>query len=212
MKGLLIKDFLNIKAFGKTLLFVTLFILIINCTNKNSGGFQLAYPIFFSSFLMISSFSIDERAHFEAFAIALPIKRNKIVLSKYLASFVLSLIGAVIGYFFMMISSVIFHVQILGGKELFATIATLLVIVNILSAVSFPIIFKLGIEKARFAFMIIFLLPMIFVLIPMEYLVFLEDDLIFIMKHIEVFGSLALILVELISYQISVKFYRNRDF
>ena len=94
MKGLIIKDFLNLRNNIKTMLITILIYLL----------FFISYdPSFLSGLLImifclqsLSTFSYDEYANWDVFALSLPISRKELVLSKYIVFAIFPIAGTIL--------------------------------------------------------------------------------------------------------------------
>ncbi|MEG1432497.1 ABC-2 transporter permease [Eubacterium sp.] len=151
MKGLLLKDLLNLKQQLRTMLFILgvwLFIAIVS----RDGGFFSGVIMIFILILPMNTMAYDEKAHWERFALTMPVSRWDIVLSKYLLSTICAICGAVL--------SII--VALLLGTPVTEALFTVLVLLGggfVITAIIYPVLFKLGVEKGRLLMMLVVLIP-----------------------------------------------------
>ncbi len=149
MKGLLIKDILNLRI---NLLLCGALLLLYSCLNAFSE-FQYSiinYFILICSTFLITSFYLDESSKWNAFALAMPVSRKELVLSKFLLKWILHMVGFV----FALIPAAI--VRIFQGtlfsavfmQEIFFIIIIVLVY-NIILSASILILFKFRYAVAR---------------------------------------------------------------
>ncbi|MDD4692308.1 MAG: ABC-2 transporter permease [Eubacterium aggregans] len=151
MKGLLLKDLLNLKQQLRTMLFILgiwLFIAIVS----RDGSFFSGVMMIFILILPMNTMAYDEKAHWERFALTMPVSRWDIVLSKYLLSLICAVCGAVL--------SII--VSLLLGTPVTEALLTVLILLGggfIITAIIYPVLFKLGVEKGRLLMMLVILIP-----------------------------------------------------
>lgn len=151
MKGILIKDLYVAAKQCRYMLISPIVFVVISVFGKNAGTLFFA---FFASLLMsmfpMTVMSFDERSRWDVFSIALPYKRSDIVLSKY----VLSMAGNVAAAALYFVISLIVN----AGNwdiEFYFSIAVIAASFGfIYTAIAFPPIFKLGVEKGRIWYLI----------------------------------------------------------
>lgn len=143
MKALIYKDLLVVKK--QVLLMLLILAAILSILAVQGQYLALPVGIMLISFMIpLMSFGYDEQCRFEKFAFAGPITRTEFVLSKYVPALVLALIGGVSTFATLVLS----QKQTVDGAILFSVLATALPLIMI--SVLFPMVFKLGVERARF--------------------------------------------------------------
>lgn len=151
MKGLFIKDLLVLKQQWVTYALISVMWLFIGFMNE-SASFFAGIMTMFTVTVPLNSIAFDEKAKWDKYALAMPIKRETLILSKYLLAgataavvFVLSgIVGAVTGE--ELTESLMVSVGcMLSG----------MVIVSII----LPLIFKFGVEKGRLMIFVVAFLP-----------------------------------------------------
>ncbi len=160
MKGLIIKDFYQMKSYLRVFLVVVLFCVLAGISNQDAI-FMTYYPAILMGVMPITMFAYDEKEKFLRLLSALPIKRRTYVTEKYLFGFLLVLFaciatGTVQGIKMMMA----------GGFVLidFALIMTIpLAIGMVAPAIVLPLIFWLGTEKGRFVNIIVLVIALSFI-------------------------------------------------
>ena len=212
MIGLIKKDFYIYLGSGQ-LKYITLFILlygIIGITSNNMSFLSAAMVAFVAVF-PINSISLDQNCHWNAFAVTMPVKRRDIIIGKYIISAILILIGgtlSIICSFFMKSSFI---------ENLFVTIV-ILSLSLIWTALSYPIIFKMGIEKGKLISMEIIVIPVVIgVAAGKEITNFLVQFMNFnkFETFFENYGYLILLIVSILIYVISslisIKIFESKD-
>lgn len=160
MAGLLKKDLKSLALQGRValILVVSYAMVFFLGKNENSGGMVMGMISMLSVLLPITALSYDEKAHWDRYALTMPISRSMLVWSKYLLSLLIALCSALLslalGFLFKAYppDETLLLGWMMAGVALF------------LGSITYPLYFKLGVEKARFVFMAIFLLPTIVLL------------------------------------------------
>ncbi len=210
MIGFIKKDLAMIKSNFKLLGILMIIYTVMGFLGEMDISFILP---FMSVMIMISTFSYDNYNKWDAYSISLPDGRRNSVRAKYVATilmtFAVSLITILLSF---MISYV--NTKTINYEEILASMFGTLFGTLLVLTVMYPIIYKLGVEKARIGIFLIvfgliiiggFLLPYLDLSFIIKSLDFLEDYLILILIII------AIIMVYL-SYKISEKIFRKKEF
>ena len=209
MKGLIVKDLLMIKGNGKAILTFLFVFCIISLQGNDIIYFV---PAFISMMIFMTTFSYDEYNKWDAYAITLPIKKDSIVLSKYIGSISLLLFSLIVTFLIALIIGIInqnfdaeYTLTLLGacgGSIVF------------LEAIIFPLLIKFGVEKGRIGVFI-----GVFVIAALLGFIFTGIDLENANGFIEFFNNYYYILIPLvavilmvISYFISKRIYLKKEF
>lgn len=151
MKGLLLKDFLILKAQGK----IYGAMLLIYAALSLAGNYSLfsAMLAVLMMILPLSSFTMDEQARWDKFAAALPDGRRRMVRCKY--QFLLLLTGAVlvIGVVFSVVLVRFSRGGEMGLPELLLVGVTCCGVGLLINFLIFPFLFKYGSTKSRIILM-----------------------------------------------------------
>ena len=152
MRGLIIKDLLNLK---KQAGYLTLFIALYAILSIYMGNveFVAGMIILLCAILPITAMSYDERAKWDRYALSMPVSRRDVVLSKYMLGLLLILPGSLLALICGIIAG---DTSIL---ELLAIIGCCAGMGFLIFSVMLPIMFKIGVEKARIAIIIAALIP-----------------------------------------------------
>lgn len=144
MKGLLLKDWYVLLKQGRIMFFLIVFYTVLSVNGNEAFG---AFASVFVSVLPLTLMGIDERNKWDILATAMPYRKRDIVLSRYLiVALGLFILGAV--YF---ISAFVYNIFLDKTGELFQVEASVITIAVglIYPTFSLPIVFRLGVEKAR---------------------------------------------------------------
>ncbi|MEH2956769.1 ABC-2 transporter permease [Candidatus Merdisoma sp. JLR.KK006] len=211
MKGLLLKDIYNLKRLGKQ--------YVITCAGMMVwSGFMKNY-FFFSMMIMlcgvmsvVSSFSFDEAAHFEKYALTLPVTKKNLVQSKYVLLLAFLAGAFVIGILGSLLMSLVLEGGIDELAEQLVSAASVACLFLLAFSTMIPIIFKLGVEKGR----------MLLVAIYMGIFVFVWGG-IYLLKDLGIrisdstvskfsgIGAAVILVFLFISYRVSVRIVEKKE-
>ena len=203
MKGLIIKDFLNLKRQAKIIGVIVVFYFLLSMTSKDSNMFGTMI-LFLFAMMPITAISYDERANWDKYGLTMPVSRADMVISKYI-------LGLVLSTFVLILN---FIVQFLLGTKMntenIVAILAIFCISIVFFSVLLPIMFKFGVEKGRTVMLIVLMIPTILILLlPNVIKAPPSDDLI-----IKALYALPLvtIIIYLLSILLSIKIYKKKEF
>lgn len=211
MKGLILKDLLNLKGNIKfILLFIIMFGFMSSLGDGNVNNF-IGVIIVLCTTMIVSTFSYDDLNKWDNYVLTMPISRNDIVLSKYLTMLIFSFIGVLV--------SLIVSVTIGYFKNTLILNETLLINALILSisvcfgSLILPLIYKFGTERARLLMILCFLVPTLALLVFKSILENISSPIsIEIILNTLVYSlPFVAILLFVISYFISSKIYSKKE-
>ena len=155
MRGLLLKDWYLIKKYCWSLYLMDVVFIALSLFATDSL-FIYTYPYLFAGFVPMTLYAYDEREKWKAYAAALPVSRRQYVSGKYLIG--LLSIAAVL------LLSLVVHTAVYlaaPGRILdylldFLSILPACAAMGFLApALSLPLMFRFGAEKARIAYIVI---------------------------------------------------------
>lgn len=152
MRGLIIKDLINLKRQSMIMAVLVVFYIVLALTMENNSMLGGVLAVM-SAILPITAMSYDERAHWDKYALSMPVSRNDVVISKYILGLLLSAASFIITLVFNMITH--------GDTPLdnLLTSLALSVIALLFLSLLLPILFKFGVEKGRLLMMLLLFLP-----------------------------------------------------
>lgn len=162
MKALLLKDFLVLRKQFKTIALVLIAYGIWGALADNYLFLTSFLPIIFIM-LALTSFSFDDTYKWTGYALALPITRCQLVLSKYLLTLLLAVAGLITGSIYGCL--MLFISKDLAAAELFLSCLTSVSIALFGFFILLPIVFQFGTEKARYIMFLLFMIPFLLVLV-----------------------------------------------
>lgn len=146
MKGLILKDLYTLKSYGKQYAFIFLFMLVIAFGTGNISMLS-TWIVIVGGMIVMTSMSVDENSHFDRLALTMPVSMKTLVASKYLLLILSLLAGSILAFVISMVYGLI--------KNDFDGVYNLAAIpvYAIVWSVSYPVMFKKGVEKSRYIFM-----------------------------------------------------------
>lgn len=216
MKGLLIKDILNMKNYMKQLVLVLIFFIAYGIFLKN-GTFVGTMITLMLSMQVITTMSYDEYAKWDKYALTMNINRKDIIISKYIFFTISIIIGIVVGITTSIAINQIAKLDT-GMNEIIVTSILVPCVFAILFSIIIPVVFKTGVEKGRIVMMLILFIPAILV----GAIVKISEKANITMpspSNLEIlmkFGVLGLVLLTIlavfISYKVSLSIYNKKEF
>ena len=204
MKALLYKDFYMIGKYAKsTALFILVFLTV---SIFQDGAFYSTYPVIVGSMLPISLMSYDEKFKWNIYAEALPFSRKNIISSKYIMILIIVaviIMASIVTNFISMIINNVFSMETLK-----TTIITIAVIGIMAPSFMFPLIFKLGVEKARMIYLII---VGALTAIMLNFESKGGTGLSFLNNIPELYLLIGMVIVFIISWLLSIKIYEKKE-
>lgn len=140
MKALLYKDAC---VLWKQMKFM-LVIIAVFCLLPNSFGLNAFFVVYPGLMLPVSLMAYDERVHWDSFAAMLPYPPRALVLSRYAAGWLLTLLAGVL----YLVGALIQDQGAPLGTAL-GTLGWVLAVVLLCQAILFPFFFRVGTEQGR---------------------------------------------------------------
>ena len=214
MKGLILKDLLNLRKNLKTIIIMCLFYTLL---------FSTLNPTFLSGMITIlfamqilTTFSYDDYSKWNMYALSLPITKKQLVLSKYILGISFIIFGGVFSFILTSLLSLFKGSFILG--DLIASIIGSTGIMILMILILLPLIFKYGVERSRIMLLAIFAIPTVLILIISKVLALTgipfpsEEQLNALLPVICIIATLILIAGSYVSYMISVKIVTKKEY
>jgi hypothetical protein len=210
LKGLIIKDILNLK---KSIVVTLIAIFIYGVFSYSTGDMSMIIGMtaLIMTSMSISSIAYDDMAKWDSYALAMPITRRNIVLSKYALSLILSTIAIILS------ASLAILITYLRGdlinmeniQEIILTAYIVFLISMVFISINLPMIFKFGVENARILMLGSFIIPL-----GIGYLLTkmgIQLPTIEELKMVLYISPIILILILTLSISITYGIYRNKD-
>ncbi len=208
MKGLLLKDLYNMKIFAKSLLIIIAMVTIFGLMMRNPSYICIMI-IFFSFSMSINGIALDEKANWDQYALTMPVSRKMLVLEKMLLALMFIVFGGALA---VLVGDAM--TLYLGEDVFLLNIGCVAVIgvVMVLMAILLPILFKFGAEKARYALIVIVMIPTIaIILIGQNLDIWITANFELITK-VGTIGSVVVgILALVLSYFVCIRIFEKKE-
>ena len=213
MKGLLIKDLCSISSYKRQYALILAFMSVWVVLSK-SFSFLAMYSILIGGMMVLSVMSMEEAVHFNCYALTMPISVKTLVKEKYVLVCICIGAGSLLALIVEMIAMCTPWYE---GTAEWIMINCLSSFFLIAYTITLPIIFKYGVEKARYTYMAVMIVMGgvigISVYLTRNTTVMLFDGVPHLVDNLLLTGGLwildAIILV--ISYQVSLKVVRDKE-
>lgn len=202
MKGLLLKDFYNVKNLILYYALVAAVFAVVSVVSSNIYFF-CGFMIFISVGLVSSTISYDAQDKWDRYALSSGVSRRTAVLSKYVFTVVTILCSLALG---LILALALGYRQVVDFLPVVAYSFAGVLSVGIV----LPCFFRFGVEKARVIYMIV----IVFTVALMVGGISLFERLNFAAQAPWMLVLLAVLSVAIlaISYFVSLRIYRNKEF
>lgn len=217
-------DFITVKpylTFKNLLIFigVALIMLIVNNSAVGAIGLLMSFAALYASY----PFAIGEKSNIDVLYATLSIKRNTVVLGRYLFALTFDIFTGLFTFAFSFAVLTVMQ-KSFDVNETLSAIPILFLIFSVIQAVQLPIYFKLGYTKAKFiAYLPFIVFPLVFITFSNVLAAYIDIfSLVWITGLLEWLSANLLITVLLVgviwfavmaaSYKVSAAFYRKREF
>lgn len=155
MKGLLLKDWYMLKSYCRSFLILIFVYAAVSPAFSGSSGFIMFYPCILSGTISMTLISYEEREKWNVYAATLPVSKAQMVSCKYLMSLFVS--GSVLCVMLLSHTVVMFTRHSFDISAISGLLTTLVPLCLLPTALLLPFIFKLGGEKGRMMYYVIFI-------------------------------------------------------
>lgn len=216
MKGLLLKDLYSISNYKKQYTLILVFMSIWAVFSK-SPSFLGFYVILLGGMMVLSVLSMDETVHFNRYALTMPISVKTLVKEKYVLTCICIGVGSFLALILDIVAMCIPWFEVSGELEEFIVIGGVSAFFLIAYTITIPIIFKYGVEKARYAYIAVMLFMGLTIAgtiyLTKDTPVMLFDGLPMMIDILVISGVLLILeaLVIVISYRVSLRVVRDKE-
>ena len=209
-----VKPYLTLKN-----LFIFLAVAVIMVINSGSSASAIGILMVYAALYVSYPFAVGEKNGIDALYTTLSIKRNTVVLGRYLFALTVDVCSGLLAYVFSFVIMLMLRKEFNAGEAFLVTLIMLLVF-SVVQAIQLPIYFKLGYAKAKFiAYLPFFCLPLATVaatsllknVLSVNQITVLLEWLVantFIMVLLGIALWLAIVII---SFLMSLKYYNKRE-
>ena len=146
MKGLILKDIYNLRKYGNTLFLIAALYFMLSFMMNNADVFLGMIVIMFA-ITTVTSFAYDSQSGWDVYVNTMPVSRKDVVLSKYLLSLVLILVGGLLAVLLGWVNGLIRNIG--NFSETLLTAYALCAVGLLFISILLPFVYKFGVERAR---------------------------------------------------------------
>lgn len=151
MKALLYKDFLMLRKKGKMFLGFTVIFALFGVVEENVFFFSLLSCLY-PSMAVITLLGLEEQAKWAGYGVLLPVSRKVQTAEKYLFSVLGLLAGILINLIFNLVGGT-------NTRDFLDVLPVILIVGLLFAAFELPLIYKVGIGKAKLGYLFLAGLP-----------------------------------------------------
>lgn len=201
MKGTLLKDLKNLKG---QLLYYAFLVVVFFVVGALSGNlyFYVGLSMFCGAVAPVSAIAYDEKDNWDKFALASGVSRKELAAARYLLGLLIFIPIWALSFVFFAIPAFrtqenLFAVLMFGGMGLIVTDVVL------------PLVFRIGVEKARAVYLLVVLAVMLLSVGAASFIELIGGDPAFIGACLLFAAGVAGVFV---SFVVSVGIYKKKDF
>lgn len=217
MKGLILKDLLQLKTYKRTLIVFVIVFIATSLTQENTRNLLVVMMTLGLGMFSIATFSYDEMAKADRFVLTLPLTKKEVIQSKYTLVVTATILGAILGMLVSIILSLAIQKELPNVQELVTLAIGGIFGIGIVEAIQIPCIYKYGAEKGRiqiFIFMAIiaFVIGGIIFIGEKMSISFLTNDWIYnFINFLPILLVILTAVIYFISYKIAYRIYSKKE-
>ncbi len=210
MIGLLKKDFRLLSNYGKILLVMAGFFLVVSISMK-TVAFAAGVILIMGLMMTVNTISYDDMSHFSEYSITLPVSRKVQVIEKYLLS--CCILG--IGMGIVAVLNLIFRFVFPENTDMVESVASTLLCTAlgmVIVSLMIPLVYKFGAEKARILIILIGMSPALLIFLlsgDMEWELSISERTIFTLFSV---SPLAGFVFMIVSCLVSIRIFQKKQF
>ncbi len=157
MKGLVLKDMLNVRHTLKSYVIALAILAVTFIPTSGFQGYLYVVP-YIGTMLISTTFSYDELSHWSSFAMVLPVTRRQLAGAKYIDLLFFSIGGAIIGVTVGITGGVLTHQLVWTSPQMQEVLVTALISLLLaiaIGSVLIPLTFKYGTQKGRLLLIVV---------------------------------------------------------
>lgn len=153
MKGLLLKDWYQVRTNMKTMYLTVAFVLVIWVLSTSSAYvFPVSYAAIFLGILPVNLLTYDQSVGWVEYGRTLPVSKKTLVAEKYLIGLFCAAAAVVIGGLFM----ISLRTGTTPDKDALSLLAGSVCAILLINGISLPLLYRFGAEKARMIYVLTF--------------------------------------------------------
>lgn len=155
MKGLLLKDWYQVRSSMKTMYLAVAVVLIIWMFGSSSSYvFPVSYAAIFLGILPVNLLTYDQSVGWVEYGQTLPVSKKILVAEKYLVGLLCAAAAIVVGGIFV-VALILGKGKVVDGSALFLMEGSVCAIL-LINGISLPLLYRFGAEKASMIYILTF--------------------------------------------------------
>ena len=155
MKGLLLKDWYQVRTSMKTMYLTVAFVLVIWVfSTSNAYVFPVSYAAVFLGILPVNLLTYDQSVGWVEYGRTLPVSKKTLVAEKYLIGLFCAAAAVVIGGLFVTVIPL--RTGTAPDKDVLSLLAGSVCAILLINGISLPLLYRFGAEKARMIYVLTF--------------------------------------------------------
>jgi len=207
MKGLVLKDLYNLRKYGKTILLISAFYVMLTFMMENATMFAGMIVVMFA-ITSVTSFAYDSQSGWETYVLSIPVSRKDVVLSKYVLALLLAVAGSLLAMLVGWLNGIIKNTS--NFSEVLITSYMLFAVAVVFLSILLPLVYKFGVERSRVIILAVFAIPIAagFVLGQTGTVPEINEQTI---NRILLLSPLAIVVCSIVSFMTSHAIYRKQE-
>jgi ABC-2 type transport system permease protein len=202
MKGLLIKDFYTLI---KQMKIMIVMIIIFVCL---PGASFSAFAVMYASLLPVTALAYDERSKWSSLAAMMPYSTRDIVASKYILGYFFIFSTTVLSFLAHIITNVVQGMTPMSFD--YMSIIFMSLLGTLMLSISFPLMFRIGVEKGRLVFIILIVIMVSIITFLQGFFTERFGNFTMIKPLYLLIVAVVIIALNILSIFLSEKLYRNK--
>lgn len=215
MKGLLLKDFLQLKTYVKSMSIILIMYSFMIFSEENVNSMMsLATTIFMilGTMIALSTFTRDEKGNINRYLLTLPVDKKDLVKEKYALSLITILIGALFGTIISLVAIKVTAKPFPNIEDFLSSVLGGITGVSLLVGLQIPFMYKYGAEKGRISIYVLAIIIIFISSIPNLFHWHINFTIPTIIdKLFPIVLLLIIAMIYLVSYLISLKIVEKKD-
>ena len=155
MKGLLLKDWYQVRTSMKTMYLTVAFVLVIwVLSTSNAYVFPVSYAAIFLGILPVNLLTYDQSVGWVEYGRTLPVSKKTLVAEKYLIGLFCAAAAVVIGGLFVTVIPL--RTGTAPDEDVLSLLAGSVCAILLINGIMLPLYYRFGAEKARMLYMLMF--------------------------------------------------------
>ena len=155
MKGLLLKDWYQVRTSMKTMYLTVAFVLVIWVfSTSNAYVFPVSYAAIFLGILPVNLLTYDQSVGWVEYGRTLPVSKKTLVAEKYLIGLFCAAAAVVIGGLFVTVIPL--RTGTAPDEDVLSLLAGSVCAILLINGISLPLLYRFGAEKARMIYVLTF--------------------------------------------------------